>query len=307
MKRYMTLSVLLISLVAVGAYAQAEGDPTKEQMQNEQQLQIKENIQSQEQLQNQDETQNQEQVNSQEQVGTQSQLQTRKNNEVLEGDKSLEGEKPQTGVKEQVKPEDPIREIGSDDNAQNPGNGTADRKFVGPNDSSGDKALEGEKPQTGVQERIQPEDPIREIGSDENAQNPGNGTADRKFVGPNDSTGDKVLDGECDGDQTREMNHGDADGTGDGDNHELGESHRRGGDDEFADGTGPHGPMDHGDKALDGTFGGEMLQHRWGPGGDGIGGPFGPNIDHAGHGQGGRVDDGDPTKSARGQARAGRR
>ncbi len=242
MKRYITLSVLLICLVAVGAYAQAEGDP----------------------------------------------------------------------VKEQIRPEDPIREIGSDDNSQNPGNGSADRTFDGPNDPTGDKALDGDKvgdqPKTGVKEQIKPEDPIREIGSDDNSQNPGNGSADRTFDGPNDPTGDKALDGECDGDQTRELNHGDGDGTGDGDNHELGEGHRRGGDDEFIDGIGPHGPMDHGDKALDGSFGGDMmLQHRWGPGGDGIGGPFGPNVDHVGYGQGGRVDDGDPTKSVRGQARAGRR
>ena len=162
MKRNITLSVLLISLLAVGVYAQTESDPAKEQI--HEQIRNEENLQNQEQLQNQDETQNQEQINNQEQIQEENQLQTRKNNEVLEGDKSLEGEKPQTGV----------------------------------------------------QERVQPEDPIREIGSDENAQNPGNGTADRKFVGPNDSSGDKVLDGECDGDQTREMNHGDADGTGDG-------------------------------------------------------------------------------------------
>ena len=157
-----------------------------------------------------------------------------------------------------------------------------------------------------VKEQIRPEDPIREIGSDENSQNPGNGTATRTFDGPKDSSGDKALDGECDGDQTR--NQVDGDGVGDGDIHELGDTNRRGGT--FADETGPHGPMDHGDytgdKILDGTFAGDMLQHSWGPGED-IGGPFGPNIDHVGYGQGGAVDGEDPTKSTKGAARAGRR
>ncbi len=236
MKMYISLSVLLISLLAVGAYAQTQGEQ----------------------------------------------------------------------VKEQIRPEDPIREIGSDENSQNPGNGTATRTFDGPKDSSGDKALDGDKvgdqPKNEVKEQIKPEDPIREIGSDENSQNPGNGTATRTFDGPKDSSGDKALDGECDGDQTR--NQGDGDGVGDGDNHELGDTNRRGGT--FADETGPHGPMDHGDKILDGTFAGDMLQHSWGPGED-IGGPFGPNIDHVGYGQGGAVDGEDPTKSTKGAARAGRR
>jgi hypothetical protein len=65
--------------------------------------------------------------------------------------------------------------------------------------------------------------------------------------------------------------------------------------------------MDHGDKILDGAFAGEMMQHSWGPGESGSDLPFGPNVDHVGYGQGGPADGGDPTKTTKGAARAGRR
>ncbi len=316
MKRYITLSVLLISLVAVGAYAQAEGDPAKEQIQE--QIQNEENLQNQEQLQNQDETQNQEQINNQEQIQEENQLHNRKNSEVLEGDKSLDGEP----VKDQT------RQIGSE-NAQNPGTGDANQNYIdreagkpgepyadsiGPNGETGhqgDKTLSGDKDGDQSQELNygDGDGDNHELG--DNNRRGDEFTGDGGQKGPMDH-GDKILDGESDGDQTRQMNHGD----GDGDNHELGENRRRG-DENIGEG-GPHGPMDGGtlDGLLkifgedsDGTFAGDMLRHSWGPGSSDGDSPFGPNVDHVGYGQRSKIsgDSDDPTKSVRGQARAGRR
>ncbi|MCK9995637.1 MAG: hypothetical protein KAH56_05065 [Candidatus Krumholzibacteria bacterium] len=315
MKRNITLSVLLISLVAVGAYAQTEGDPAKEQSQE--QIRNEENLQNQEQLQNRDETQNQEQINNQEQIQEENQLRNRKNNEVPEGDKSLDGDP----VKDQT------RQIGSE-NAQNPGTGTANQNYieregqkpgepyadsVGPNGETGhqgDKVLTGDKDGDQSQELHygDGDGDNHELG--DNNRHGDDYTGDGGQKGPKDH-GDKVLDGEGDGDQTRQMNHG----SGDGENHELGEN-RRHGDENIGEG-GPHGPMGSGTldgllkifgENADGNFAGDRLQHSWGPGSD-LGGPFGPNEDHVGYGQRGNNsgDSDDPTKSARGQSRAGRR
>lgn len=316
MKRNITLSVLLISLLAVGVYAQTESDPAKEQIQE--QIRNEENLQNQEQLQNQDETRNQEQINNQEQIQEENQLQNRKNNEVLEGDKSLDGEP----LKDQT------RQIGSE-NAQNPGTGDANQNYIdreegkpgepyadsiGPNGETGhqgDKTLSGDKDgdQTRELNYGDGDGDNHELG--DNNRRGDDYTGDGGQKGPMDH-GDKALDGECDGDQTQNRNYGE----GDGDNHELGEIHRNG--DENTGVGGPHGPLGSGTtddffKAFgedaSGTMSGDMLQYRWGPGDSTLDGPFGPNSGNGGYGPGGRdaADGEEPTKSTRGQARAGRR
>lgn len=87
MKKYISLTVLLISLLAVGAYAQAEDDPVKEQNQVQTREQLR--VQTQEQLQEQTQEQTQVQTREQLQVQTREQLQiqTRENCEILDGDK----------------------------------------------------------------------------------------------------------------------------------------------------------------------------------------------------------------------------
>ena len=279
MKRKITLTVMLISLLAVGAYAQAESEPVKDQAR-------------------QDGSENA--VNPD--TGTANQNYTDYENEkpgeahdpsgpagedakgdAIQGDlgdKSLDGDKVDGElVKEQT------RQDGSE-NAQNPGTGTANQNYT-----DYENAKPGEA-----------HDPSGPAG--ENAQ----GDAIQ---------GDKVLDGdkvgECDGDQTQQRLHGD----GDGNNHELGENNRNG--DEFTGEGGPHGPMGtgpdgdllkiFGDEA-DGSFAGQLMRHSWGPGTSDLEGPFGPNSGVAGFGPGGRdaVDGkGDPATGARGQARSGRR
>ncbi|RKX33863.1 MAG: hypothetical protein DRP71_09060 [Verrucomicrobia bacterium] len=316
MKRYITLSVLLISMVAVGAYAQAEGDPVKTETKTQEQIktQTQTKLQLAEQIQNGEMVQNQ----AGEMVQTQTMEQTRENRDGVEGDKSLDGDP----VKDQT------RQIGSD-NAQNPEIGDANQNYIdreegkpgepyadsiGPNGETGhqgDKTLSGDKDGDQTQELNygDGDGDNHELGENRRHGDEYSGVGGAK--GPA-SNGDKVLDGECDGDQTQQRNYG----TGDGDNHELGDTHRRG--DENTGEGGPHGPMDGGTLSellknlgdnADGTFAGDMLQHRWGPGSSDGDSPFGPNIDHVGYGQRSKHsgDSDDPTKSVRGQARAGRR
>lgn len=228
MKKYISLTVLLISLLAVGAFAQAEDDPVQEQTQ------------------------------------VQTQLQTRENRQVPEGDKTLDGDKS-----------------GGQNQEMNYGGG------------------EGETHERGE---------IPRHGGDFAGEGGPNGPLD---------PGDKVLDGEgdgeCDGEQTRTRNYGE----GEGNSQELGEMHRYGDENE---GEGPHGshgtegsgPIDDflkisGENA-DGAFAGEMMRYGWGPGDSTLDGPFGPN-DGTGYGPGGRdaAEDGNSAKGARGQARGGRR
>ena len=196
MKRYITLSVLLISLVAVGAYAQAEGDPVKTETKTQEQ------IKTQTQLQLAEQVRNEEQVQTQTQVQTMDQ--TRENRDGVEGDKSLDGDpvktETQTQTQEQIKTQTKLQ--------------------------LAEQVRNEEQVQT--QTQVQTMDQTRE--------------------NRDGMEGDKVLDGECDGDQTRsrELNYG----NGDGDNHELGETRRRG--DENTGEGGPHGPMDGG--SLDGLL-----------------------------------------------------
>lgn len=96
MKKYVSLSVLLITLLAVGAFAQAEGDPvkeqTKEQIKEQTKEQIKEQTQEQAQLQTQEQlkeqTQEQAQLQTQEQIKEQTQVQTREDCQNPDLDKS---------------------------------------------------------------------------------------------------------------------------------------------------------------------------------------------------------------------------
>ena len=175
--------------------------------------------------------------------------------------------------------------------AQNPGTSTTNQNYVnyeavgGPHDPSGpagmtaegdaiqgDKILDvdkiGDQPQTGEPVKGQ----TRQDGS-EIAQNPGTSTANQNYV----------------------------------DHEAVGGPHEPSG----LAGTTAEGDAIQGDKILgdnaDGTFAGDMLQYNWGPG-TGEGGPVGPN-DGSGFGPAGcdAANGEDLAKSARGQARAGRR
>ena len=283
MKKHITLTALLISLLAVGAYAQAEGDPVKEQTQEQAQLQTQE----------------------------QTQLQTRENGQILDGDKD-------GGQNQQMNyggGEGETHELG--DKPRHGGDFAGEGGPNGPLDSD-DKILDGDKSGGQNQEMNYGggEGETHELG--EKPRYGGDFAGEGGPNGPLDS-GDKVLDGEgdgeCDGEQTqaRTRNYGE----GEGNNQELGEMHRYGDENE---GEGPHGP--HGTEGsgpiddflkisgenADGTFAGEMLQYGWGPGDCSLDGPFGPN-DGTGHGPGGRdaADGDDPAKGARSQARGGRR
>jgi len=100
MKKYISLSVLLITLLAAGAYAQAEGDPVKEQAKEQTKEQTREQVkdqpqeqaqvQTKEQLKVQTQVQTKEQLKVQTQVQTKEQLkvQTRENCQTLDVDKN---------------------------------------------------------------------------------------------------------------------------------------------------------------------------------------------------------------------------
>lgn len=274
-----------------------------------------------------------------------------------------------TQTQTQIKPSEPVA-TQTDEGPKGDGTATTDRtrtsSTTGLTEKSATTDKSGEQPKEAVQTK--PENPIRDYTL-EDPQGDGTETADRSRKShetQQEPQSDKVLEATKSGDQTQEMNYG----TGDGNNHELGENNRHG--DEYTGETGPHGNVDDGsdksgdmtygesdgnnhelgdnnrhgedytgetgphglttdlDKEMsefmgldkmfgegaDGTFAGSMLRHSWGPGESGIGGHFGPmEGGHFGPGQsngfgpaGSDVGTGGSTISeTKGQSRAGRR
>lgn len=102
---------------------------------------------------------------------------------------------------------------------------------------------------TQTQNKVQPTEPVK-AQTDEGPN--GDGTATTERTRTSEATGltEKSDVADKSGDQTQQMNYG----TGDGNNHELGDNNRHG--DEYTGETGPHGPASDGsDKSGDMPYG----------------------------------------------------
>ncbi len=178
MMKYITLAVMLISLVAVGALAQSEDDPVKEQTQTQTKeqlkVQTKEQLKEQTQLQTKEQTQLQLKEQTQLQTKEQAQLQTRENGQVLDGDKS-----------------------GGQNQQMNYGGGEGETNQLGENSRRGDEFVGQGGPQGPMGSG--PLDDFIKMASDDidgafagemhqYGWGPGDSTLDGPF-GPNDGTG----------------------------------------------------------------------------------------------------------------------
>ena len=294
------IMVLLISLLAAGAYAQ-----TGTQTQTKPEAPVQERT---EDGPKGDGTATTERAQLEEQQDSKGEATGR-----TDADKS--GEQPKDQV--QTKPEDAVR-TRTDEGPKGQGTATTDRtrsSFETQQDAQGDAIgrLDADK------DGEQPKDQTR---------NYGDGDGGNRELGESHRRGDELagetgphgpmdhgspVDADKSGDQT--MNYG----TGDGNNYELGENQRHG--DEYTGETGPHGLVLDDDFIktfgldkifggnADGTFEGDMLRHSWGPGASELDGVFGPNVDGVGYGPGGPTSDekGTSVIESRAQRGSGRR